>query len=109
MAGEMSNRRGETLAQRTANTAAAAVRRPPVGAIPPTPEPVPQPSVRHCWVTGPHARLPGLLLGWEQRVDGWHGRVVHPVEDPDGWVVVEEWLPAGLLEPGSSEAGSISS
>ena len=59
----------------------------------------PPPRLRHCWVTGAHGRLPGLLLGWERRADGWHGRVVHPVQEADGWVVVEEWLPAGLLDP----------
>jgi hypothetical protein len=61
-------------------------------------EPEP-PPLRHCWVTGAHSRLPGLLLGWEKRADGWHGRVVHPALEPDGWMVVEEWLPAGLLDP----------
>jgi hypothetical protein len=50
-------------------------------------------------VNSADGRVPGLLLEWEQRVPGWHGRVVHPVRDPDGWIVVEEWLPAGLLEP----------
>ncbi|QZY30336.1 hypothetical protein [Nocardioides coralli] len=63
--------------------------------------PVP-PPIRHCWVLGhPAGRLPGLLLGWGQRADGWHGRVVHPVEEVSGWVVVEEWLPASRLEPAS--------
>jgi hypothetical protein len=50
-------------------------------------------------VNGTDGRVPGLLLEWEQRASGWHGRVVHPVRDADGWLVVEEWLPAGLLEP----------
>ena len=45
------------------------------------------------------ARAGRFLLAWQQRADGWHGRVVHPVHEPDGWVVVEEWLPAGLLDP----------
>ena len=57
------------------------------------------PRARHCWVIGVDGRVPGLLLEWEQRAPGWHGRVVHPVRDADGWIVVEEWLPAGLLEP----------
>lgn len=61
-----------------------------------TPEP---PPIRHCFVTGPHGKVPGLLLQWRQRPDGWHGRVVRPVLEGDGWVVVEEWLPAGLLDP----------
>jgi hypothetical protein len=55
--------------------------------------------VRHCWVHGPDGRVPGLLLAWEHRAPGWHGRVVHPVRDGDGWIVVEEWLPSSLLEP----------
>ena len=63
------------------------------------------PQVRHCWVTSADGRVPGLLLEWEQRVPGWHGRVVHPVRDSDGWIVVEEWLPAGLLEPMADHVG----
>lgn len=66
------------------------------------------PDVRHCWVIGPNGRLPALLLAWEQRIDGWHGRVVHPVEEAEGWVVVEEWLPADRLERvGSSRSGRL--
>ncbi len=90
MAGGMNNRRGErlTLADRQVSSVAQ----------PPAPESNP-PTVKHCWVTGPHGRLPGLLLAGEQRVDGWHGRVAHPVLEADGWVVVEGWLPAALLDP----------
>jgi hypothetical protein len=56
------------------------------------------PAVKHCWVHGPHGRVAGLLLAWEQRGDGWWGRVVHPVAtDADGWAVVVEWVPASLL------------
>ena len=58
------------------------------------------PPVRPCWVTDRHGRLPGLLLEWRQRPDGWHGRVVHLVEDERGWAVVEEWLPAAMLAAG---------
>ena len=57
------------------------------------------PAIRHCWITDRHGRLPGLLLEWQQRADGWHGRVVRPIREGDGWQVVEEWLPAGLLDP----------
>ena len=60
------------------------------------PEP---PSVKHCWVTDRHGRLPGLLLEWRQRGGAWHGRVVRPVQEGEAWVVVEEWLPAALLDP----------
>ena len=56
-----------------------------------------EPPIRHCWVTDRHGRLPALLLEWRQRQDGWH---VRPVREDDGWQVVEEWLPAGLLDPG---------
>jgi hypothetical protein len=62
----------------------------------PAPESLP---FRHCWVTGRDGRLPALLLEWLQRPDGWHGRVVRPVREDDGWQVVQEWLPAGLLGP----------
>ena len=60
------------------------------------PEP---PPIRHCWVTDSHGRLPALLLEWSRREDGWHGRVVRPVLEDGAWLVVEEWLPAGLLDP----------
>lgn len=57
------------------------------------------PSVKHCYVTDVEGRLPALLLEWRQTEGGWQGRVVRPVLDDVGWVVVEEWLPAGLLDP----------
>lgn len=57
-------------------------------------------SIRHCWVTDEHGRLPGLLLEWRRTGSGWQGRVVRPVLDPSGWIVVEEWLPAERLEAG---------
>jgi hypothetical protein len=66
------------------------------------PEPQPpaeSPTVRHCWVTDSHGRSPALLLEWRRHEDGWHGRVVRPVLEGDAWLVVEEWLPAGLLDP----------
>ena len=64
------------------------------------PEPVPAVPIKHCWVTGVEGRVPGLLLEWRKRPDGWHARVVRPIQDgAGGWVVVEEWLPAGLLDP----------
>jgi len=49
-------------------------------------------------VAGPGGRLPGLLLAWRKGADGWEGRVVHLVEEPSGWAVVDEWLPAAVLE-----------
>ena len=63
---------------------------------------VPQPPaapVKHCWVTDEHGRLPALLLGWRRTASGFQGRVVRPVPDEEGWIVVEEWLPADRLEP----------
>ena len=76
-----------SMADRVANSA-----RSGSAALPPMP-------VKHCWVTGADGRVPALLLEWRKRDDGWHARVVRPVKDGDGWVVVEEWLPAGLLDP----------
>ena len=66
----------------------------------PAPAAAAAPPVRPCWVNDRHGRLPGLLLEWRQRPDGWHGRVVHLVEDEQGWAVVEEWLPAAMLGAG---------
>lgn len=60
--------------------------------------PVEPPPVKHCWVIGAEGRVPALLIEWRNRPDGWHGRVVRPVLEGDGWVVVEETLPAELLE-----------
>jgi hypothetical protein len=61
----------------------------------------PSGQVKPCWVTDRHGRLPGLLLEWRRVAAGFQGRVVRPVVEPDGEVlVVEEWLPAELLEPG---------
>jgi hypothetical protein len=87
MAGGM-NRRGQrrTLAQRIHGE-------PPASEVPP---------VRHCWVTDRHGRLPGLLLEWRHVAAGWQGRVVRPVLEPSGWVMVEEWLPAELLGKAST-------
>jgi hypothetical protein len=66
-------------------------------AAPPAEPPEP-PDVKHCWVTDRHGRLPGLLLGWRRGEDGWEGRVVRPVRDEFGWLVMEDWLPAALLD-----------
>jgi hypothetical protein len=75
-----------------------------------TPTPTPQPtqsrqapSVRHCWVTDEQGPLPGLLLEWRRTATGWQGRVVRPAPEAGVWIVwivVEEWLPAELLEQG---------
>jgi hypothetical protein len=91
MAGGM-NKRGSygSMAERVRGPASPSPAAGPGGAVPP--------PLKHCWVTDHHGRLPALLLAWEQRAGGWHGRVVRPVREGDDWVVVEEWLPAALLE-----------
>ena len=56
--------------------------------------------IKRCWVTDRHGRLPALLHEWRRTAAGFQGRVIHPVVEPDGgWVVVEEWLPAPVLDP----------
>ena len=58
-------------------------------------------ALKHCWVRGDHGRVPALLIEWRRTPAGWQGRVVHPVRDPVdgvGWILVEEWLPAGALD-----------
>ena len=52
-----------------------------------------------CWIGDEHGRLPGLLLAWRRTSPGFQGRVVQPVPDAAGWVVVDEWLPADRLSP----------
>lgn len=71
-----------------------------VGQISEQSDPVPTPpaGVKHCWVIDHHGRLPGLLLGWRRVTDQYEGRVVRLVRDGGGWSVVEEWLPAAMLE-----------
>jgi hypothetical protein len=70
------------------------------GDTPPSRSPVPSARrVKPCWVTDSHGHNPGLLLEWRQVAAGWQGRVVRPVFDGSGWIVVEEWLPAELLTP----------
>ena len=71
---------------------------PDAAGVPPEPQ-APALPVKHCWVNDEHGRLPGLLLGWRRTASGYQGRVVRPVPDEDGWVVVEEWLPADRLTP----------
>lgn len=94
MAGGM-NKRGSygSMAERVAASRAIDAPAAPEGDAAP-------PPVRHCWVSDRHGRLPALLLEWRQRPDGWHGRVVHLVDDGQGWVLVEEWLPAAMLGAG---------
>jgi hypothetical protein len=83
MAGGMSSRRDDWIAQeRLRNTSA-------------PPEPAP---VKRCWVLDElSGRQPGLLE-WRRTAAGWQGRVLHPVRDTAGWVIVEDWINAQLLE-----------
>jgi hypothetical protein len=56
---------------------------------------------RHCWVHAPPGAagtVPGLLVEWRQRPEGWQGRVAYAVPGPHGPVLVEAWLPAGALQ-----------
>jgi hypothetical protein len=96
-----------TMAERIAATKAAAASpapdpAPAPASAAPSPEPGRGPDrLRHCWVRDQHGRLPALLLEWRRTASGWQGRVVHPVPDPaglGGWILVEEWLPAGTLD-----------
>jgi hypothetical protein len=101
------NKRGAGYQHPTMGERVAATRRtPPSTPAPAAPGPPPATSpsplerLKHCWVSDEHGRLPGLLLEWRKVVAGWQGRVVHPVPEPgtEGWILVEEWLPAALLE-----------
>jgi hypothetical protein len=68
------------------------------------PEPTGPPGLKHCWVQGPDGAVPGLLLGWRRERDGtWLGRVVRPVRDDRGWLVMEDWLPADRLAPANRD------
>ncbi len=70
------------------------------GAVPP-PRPREEGTGRHCWVRTPpgtSGTVPGLLVEWRQRPEGWQGRVAYAVSGPHGPVLVEAWFPAGSLE-----------
>jgi hypothetical protein len=89
------NKRGSygSMADRVARSQSAEAAA-PAAATPP-----PAAPIKHCWVTDENGRLPALLLGWRRTASGFQGRVVRPVPDEDGWIVVEEWLPADRLAP----------
>jgi len=60
----------------------------------------PPADVKHCWVVAPGGPVPGLLVGWRRDEElGWLGRVVRPVRDQHGWLVMEDWLPSAELRP----------
>jgi hypothetical protein len=89
------NKRGSygSMADRVARSQGEGSAAPAAGAS------APASPVKHCWVSDEHGRLPALLLGWRRTASGFQGRVVRPVPDEDGWIVVEEWLPADRLAP----------
>ena len=107
VAGGMGRRNGPTLAERTGGAPGAGATSGPEDRA--RTRPVVQ---RHCWVQGlPDApgRWPGLLAEWRQaaedggRVASWEGRVVYAVTGASGaCVLVEAWLAAGHLSPGSA-------
>jgi hypothetical protein len=126
MAGGMSAGRGESLAQRVANTrarqaqdAATAAPQPVLSGFQTTTDRVmpshstapfhsprpkaataPQPpQVTHCWYLGPYGRQAALLVRWRQVGGGYDGLIVVAVPDGDGWALVEMWVESNMLEP----------
>ena len=87
-----------TMAERIAATKAAAAPPPALSPAPAPPAPRGPDVLKHCWVHDEHGRLPALLIEWRRTASGWQGRVVHPVPDAGGWILVEEWLPAAALD-----------
>ena len=85
-----------TMAERIAATKAAAA--PPPSLPPPQAATRGPEALKHCWVRADQGRLPALLIEWRRTASGWQGRVVHPVRDESGWILVEEWLPASALD-----------
>lgn len=97
-------RRGDlgSLAERTGAAQRDLATTTPPAPVPPSTD-APAPPVKPCWVTDRHGRLPGLLLGWRRTSEGFQGRVVRAVRDDEGWIVVEEWMPATMLAPAAPE------
>ena len=96
--GGMSNRRGPTLAERSA----AARSSTPTEATPESPADdstayVGSPRQRHCWVCTPDAPsepLPGLVVEWRRPATEWEARVVYALDESDQSTIVEAWIPA---------------
>jgi formylglycine-generating enzyme required for sulfatase activity len=101
--GGMSNRRGPTLAERSA----AARGSTPTEATSESPADdrtayVGSPRQRHCWVHAPEAPsepLPGLVVEWRRSATGWEARVVYALDETDPSTIVEAWIPAQRLRP----------
>lgn len=97
MAGGMSTGR-EPLAQRIANTKAAAERQLAPRVLEPV-DPDAVPAIRHCWFEGTHGRQAALLLEWRVTAGAWRGRIAVAAPDAGGWVLVEQWVEAAMLTP----------
>lgn len=73
--------------------------RPVYGATPARAEATRDRHRRHCWVQHPTGVIEGLVLQWAQD-RGWVALVVYVVTAPGGGEqIVQEWLPAGRLQP----------
>jgi hypothetical protein len=102
MAGGMHpGRSGRSLGERAARSGFG--QQEPPAPVPPADRGVRQGRARgrHCWVHDPPGApgvWPGLLVEWRQAEGGWSGRVTYAVAGPQGTVLVEAWVPAGLLE-----------
>lgn len=91
------NLRGRTNPEVSALLAAEATRR--AAQAPATEE---RPAGRHCWVSGPPEApgpWPGVIITWARRGNEWRGRAVYVVQEAEGPVVVDAWVPAPLLRP----------
>ncbi len=88
MAGGMSSRdRAPTLAERSGLTAQEKAPSRPA----------------HCWVAGPTARYPGLLLEWRRRDGRWQGLVTYlQVADSGAYSLVQCWLDSDRLHAAAS-------
>ncbi len=97
----MGRGRGETLAQRVANTRARSAGAP--SAVTPDPAPPgpasPPPPLKHAWYDGPHGRQPALLLEWRNIEGHYDGRICVAAPDGDGWALVEMWVDGAMLAP----------
>ncbi len=73
--------------------------RPVAEAPPPRPQTAPGRHRRHCWVKHPDGVIEGLVLQWAQD-QGWVALVAYVAPRPGGGEqIIQEWLPAGRLQP----------
>jgi hypothetical protein len=92
MAGGMRRGRGVPLSERTRGSSVEHDDRTP-------PAEQADDCARHCWVhdTRWPCKLPGLLLRWDRRPDGWRALVVYATPEPDA--VEQHWVDAADLTP----------